>query len=748
MMKFIVAAALSIASLSAFAAELSIPNLSPIGWTPGTDVGIPGGIAAKVAARTVLHDVTASPFSVARDGSADVYTAINDNVSTVANGEVLYFPYGLYRFDLPPYLGTQQITVRGAGMGVKSTSSVTIGTGTKVFTVAAGLGWTAGIGIRVWSPQEPHKWMQGTVISYSGTTLTLNITSTSGDTDTLALWTVGQTVFYRTAAVQFFNTGSPNTSSATANITGSPVAGATSITVDSVSGFGTPPIYCKIVQLNATNGEEYHHWPLAYSSNQFYNVITAIVGTTLTLERPLVIGLPSGQSPKIAVGPLGVQNLGFEDFACFGQAGAGDQVLLNLNGARNSWVYRVRAGMNTSYCFMMQGSVGCEVAYSAIGGIRSTGGSTSASAWGLGGTSYALIRDTLIVSGLVSEGTPDYNNAFLRNFFWDSYPTVTHGAGSRFRLFENNIASAIHIDGYHGGTQQDTIFKNWFDGNYSAHGGDALMVLNRYGRKHNSVGNIAGVNGTIGSIVNYGQPSGVGYVEIDPSLYVSSSGASGAQFEHIDVSGMARSAGTATFSGTTATVTLTTYTFETQFSTPRIVADATSPFHLEWNGNGYDKQFRSVMSIDRGSSSGSTLVLTGGSFAAATEFTSATSAWPSNGTAVTVRVAEYGQREQDLGVINTLFRRANYFYGADGAAGSIDVTTTDTLPNSLAEVGEPADWPSSLTWPPPFNSSSPNSLTRTIIPAGYYYTNGEWPSDEGGGGSPTYTTGRLRMLRR
>lgn len=726
------------------AAELSIPNRSPIGWTPGVDVGIPGGIAAKIAARTVLHDVTQAPFSVANDGSADVYTAINTNVSSVGTDEVLYFPYGLYRFDLPPFLGSQRISVRGAGMGVPSTSSVQIGTGTKVFTVPAGLGWTPGIGTRVWHAQNSYKWMQGTVTSYSGTTLTLNITSTSGDTDTLALWTVGQTVFYRTTNILFFNISAGDTTQAVANITGSPSAGATTITVDSTTGFGAAPQFAQLVMLNGTNGEEYHHWPDPNAYNRFHNVITGISGTTLTLAYPLVVGLPSGQSPKIGVGGVGSRELGFEHFAAFGHVGGAEQLFLNISGAWNSWLYRVELGMGNSYGLQMLSSVGCEVAYSIIGGIKATGDTTSASAWGLGGTNYALIRDSVVKDGLVSEGTPDYNNAFLRNIFVGSYPTLTHGAGSRFRLFEHNIASAIHIDGYHGGTQQDTIFRNWFDGSYAPHGGSALVVLNRYGRKHNLVGNVVGVNGSIGSTVSIGNPSGVGYVEIDPALYVSSSGASGAQYEHIDVSGQSRLTGTATFSGTNATVTLASHTYDPTFLTPRILDNNTSPFHLEWS-SGYTKQYRSVMSINRTTSSGSTIELSGGSFAAATTFVPATSAWPSNGTAVTIRVAEYGQREQDLSVEGTMFKKENYLYGASGAAGSIDDNSSDTLPDSLAEVGAPADWPTgTITWPVAISPDSPN-VGSAVTPAQFRYLNGYWPEAGGGGGSSATISGTLTV---
>lgn len=73
------------------------------------------------------------------------------------------------------------IMPNSAGWSTKSTTTTTVGTGTKVFTVASGLSIVPG------DPATAYRLgltgtlrMSGTVVSYSGTTLTLNVTSTEG----------------------------------------------------------------------------------------------------------------------------------------------------------------------------------------------------------------------------------------------------------------------------------------------------------------------------------------------------------------------------------------------------------------------------------------------------------------------------------------------------------------------------------------------------------------------------------------
>ena len=61
-----------------------------------------------------------------------------------------------------------------------STSTVTAGLGEKTFTTQSGLPFANGDIIRVYADPEISPYMDGTVTSYSGTTLTINVTAVSG----------------------------------------------------------------------------------------------------------------------------------------------------------------------------------------------------------------------------------------------------------------------------------------------------------------------------------------------------------------------------------------------------------------------------------------------------------------------------------------------------------------------------------------------------------------------------------------
>lgn len=71
-----------------------------------------------------------------------------------------------------------------------STSNITIGTGTKVFTVgSSGLAITAGDTVTASYTSGTSNYMTGTVTSYTGTTLTINVTFTNGS-GTFSNWSI------------------------------------------------------------------------------------------------------------------------------------------------------------------------------------------------------------------------------------------------------------------------------------------------------------------------------------------------------------------------------------------------------------------------------------------------------------------------------------------------------------------------------------------------------------------------------
>lgn len=71
-----------------------------------------------------------------------------------------------------------------------STTSLTPSIANKVFTVEAGRQWTTGMRLRATSVATPSVWMDGTIVSYSGTTLTLAV-DTIGVASAKADWAIG-----------------------------------------------------------------------------------------------------------------------------------------------------------------------------------------------------------------------------------------------------------------------------------------------------------------------------------------------------------------------------------------------------------------------------------------------------------------------------------------------------------------------------------------------------------------------------
>ena len=70
-----------------------------------------------------------------------------------------------------------------------STTSLAIEVASKAFTVAASLGYVTGMRVRATSAANAANFMEGTVTSYSSTTLTVAV-DTIGGTGTLADWTI------------------------------------------------------------------------------------------------------------------------------------------------------------------------------------------------------------------------------------------------------------------------------------------------------------------------------------------------------------------------------------------------------------------------------------------------------------------------------------------------------------------------------------------------------------------------------
>lgn len=141
--------------------------------------------------------------TLASDGSQ---SDVASKISSAVDGDIVTLPSGSFTWTTGVTISGKGIHIQGAGSGriiARSTSSVAVGTGTKVFTIASGLSISNGTTLRIFNMADTSGWpgsnpngranfMEGTVTTYSGTTLTMSISSTGGS-GTLAQWLVATT---------------------------------------------------------------------------------------------------------------------------------------------------------------------------------------------------------------------------------------------------------------------------------------------------------------------------------------------------------------------------------------------------------------------------------------------------------------------------------------------------------------------------------------------------------------------------
>lgn len=117
--------------------------------------------------------------------------ALHDAVECI-DGDIIEIPAGTFTWTTGVTIN-KGIHLRGAGSGgieARSTTSITLGTGSKTFTIESGKSFTAGQAVRaIVNKHNPVSTssMEGTVTSYSGTSLVLDITSVTGS-GTFGVW--------------------------------------------------------------------------------------------------------------------------------------------------------------------------------------------------------------------------------------------------------------------------------------------------------------------------------------------------------------------------------------------------------------------------------------------------------------------------------------------------------------------------------------------------------------------------------
>lgn len=479
-----------------------IPTDRIIDWSVA---GVEGGIPVRA---TISQTVSTSLGNDSAAAQSGIQTAINNT----ASGQVCYIPPGIYRVtgDLT-CIGN--ITCRGAGTAVISSSSNSIGSGTKVFTVSAGLGYSAGVQVLVRRNSggisyDDTTWMQGSVTSYSGTTLTLNITSSADGfgSGVYARWDVSLTIikFITGGGFKLGADGSAHgyysISAASTSITSGNTKGSSSIDVASTAGISVGN-YVTITGLN--DGTIVHNvtenGTAAYVDNwgndspnyaqgtrnrgQIVKVL-AIFGSTLTIDPPLYTSYATPWLSKWTGGG-GPQFSGIEDLTYYA-ASSTDNANFYMNGAANCWLKNVRSEFTGGDHVNLYWCIHCEIrhCYFKEAFVHTSGGRDNSLSL-LGKSSANLVIDSIFerlhVPLIIEWGSA--GNVIAYNYTTGEYDDIetagnrsiqmglngNHGAHPQYNLFEGNISNKLVLDAFWGTSSHTVALRNWFIGHAQSH---------------------------------------------------------------------------------------------------------------------------------------------------------------------------------------------------------------------------------------------------------------------------------------
>jgi hypothetical protein len=112
--------------------------------------------------------------------------------NSAADGDTVTIPAGTFTWTGALSLSRKGAKLKGAGSGRvvgRSLTSLTVGTGSKTLSTQGGLGLVSGQIVKIIHTSQGSHFMQGTVTSYSGTALTVNVTSFGGS-GTCAFWVI------------------------------------------------------------------------------------------------------------------------------------------------------------------------------------------------------------------------------------------------------------------------------------------------------------------------------------------------------------------------------------------------------------------------------------------------------------------------------------------------------------------------------------------------------------------------------
>jgi len=381
---------------SARAADL-VPSAYLVPWTPGTTVGVQGGIPTG---RTVVN-ITGLDAT----GATDVSAALQAEIDAASEGENLRLPAGTFRIsNTVTFRSLKNITLSGTldGSGAQLT---TLDSRTRV---PIQVGPTSGVGLP---------------FGYDLTDVTVTSTPAKGGTSL----SIGDTGFLTAGDLVMVQVWDND------------------LDIPVVSTEGYSGVVNQLVKVvTVTNSTTFTFAPALYDD----------YGGG-TLEMRVLPAKYSGATPGFAVG-IGVEDLIIELDNVTGGSSNG----INIDQAINSWVKNVRINNALNYPIAVNNSLFIELRRNYIGprkGGDTNGGGivlNPASAT-LVEDNIILDNNPLIELNFGASG-----NWFTRNYGSGSYYNINHAAWNRFNLFTHNVGQFFMADGYFGGASEQHMVAN------------------------------------------------------------------------------------------------------------------------------------------------------------------------------------------------------------------------------------------------------------------------------------------------
>lgn len=606
----------------------------------------------------------------------DNVSVINFAMGVTPEEKACFIPAGLYSIN-DQINGGSLRTLRGAGSFAASYSSVEIGYGEKTFIVPAGIPYEPNIGIRIERRQEPTTYMQGRIVSYIGTSLVVNVTELNGS-GTFDSWKCSITMFlFSKSSGSAVGTGGAEPSGSVFSITGSPVRGATAITVP-----GHNFTDGNMLRLTLRNQQDVAAIIAGATpvidmngydrKRQQMTEIQSIAGDVITIYPPILFDLPVGLDPQASEYTNIVDKAGFESFSIRNITLLSPQALIALNVARDSWMYDIDSQVTANYAVGCYSNLFCEYRRCWVG-YRPGGGTSGAGFLGSSSTGVLVIHSIFVnIFPNIEINFGFCGSAFLYNYGNGTFDT-NHGAHNCYNLYEGNIFSVMVSDAYHGSESESIWYRNYAWDDYSA---STYLKLCRFSRNCVMALNVAGEPGWQNGVISLGEPFFAGQAAVGVAEPTA-----GNVWPDLEVG----------YHGTITNKISANKAEVTLVANPASVSAEYWPIYVWWNNNA---NLRTQMTLISQSGTDNVVwMLEGLNSPGGNDM-------PENGTDVQLWVGYNGFPQLDLDVENTLIQEGNRI--ATGASSTLQpITPGVDQPASQAFTSRPpvSEWAADLPWP-------------------------------------------------